>query len=191
MTQMNTRLQEDRRQRWMAFMHSLHPESDPHAIRLMDEMRMVSHTLYQIGERSVTDAGLSFAQYRILLSLLFADYCGENDGLNPSEISERQGTSRNTISALIRNLEEEGLVERQLDQNDRRKFNIRLTLAGRALAETHASQHLQTIGDCFEALSADEQETLSHLLNKVAQRANRLCELYRTSPARVSAAPAD
>lgn len=157
----------------MAFMQSLHAGIDPRAVRLMDEMRTVSHMLYQISERSLAEAGLSLAQYRILLSLLFGEQAGDGRGLNPSEISARQGTSRNTVSALIRSLEEQALVERQLDQNDRRKFNIRLTDAGRALVRAHASEHLQTVGACFGALSDAEQETLSVLLTKIARHAGK------------------
>jgi DNA-binding MarR family transcriptional regulator len=91
------------------------------------------------------------------------------DELNPSEISERQGTSRNTVSALIRNLEDEGLVERDLDKEDRRKFNIRLTEAGRALVSEHASKHMRIIAGCFSTLNGDEQEALSQILNKLGE----------------------
>lgn len=166
---------EEKRSKWVAFMHSLHENIDPMPIRLMDEMRMVANTLYQIGERSLTESGLSFAQYRILMSLLFSERTSDRSELNPSEISERQGTSRNTVSALIRSLEEQGLVERHLDQNDRRKFNIHLTNAGRALVSTHAREHLEAIGACFGALDAQEQAMLSRMLNKIAQEAKRDC----------------
>ncbi|MCZ7669864.1 MAG: MarR family winged helix-turn-helix transcriptional regulator [Chloroflexi bacterium] len=108
------------------------------------------------------------------MHLLFAEQIGGRQDLNPSEISERQGTSRNTVSALIRNLEEEGLVERSLDPDDRRKFNIRLTENGRSLVTNHARQHFQTIGHCFTILSSDEQTTLSQLLNKLNTQAKLL-----------------
>jgi DNA-binding MarR family transcriptional regulator len=135
----------------------------------MDEMRRVSHNLYQIGESSLAASGLSYAQYRILMSLFFCERMEGRDELNPSEISERQGTSRNTVSALIRNLEDEGLVERDLDKEDRRKFNIRLTEAGRALVSEHASKHMRIIAGCFSTLNGDEQEALSQILNKLGE----------------------
>ena len=166
---MSRALQEaDKRVRWRAFIESLNSDIDPRTVRLMEEMRIVSHALYQISERSLADLGLSFAQYRILLSLLFVEHEGEGQGLHPSQISERQGTSRNTISSLIRSLEERDLVERLLNKNDRRKFNIRLTEEGRTLAREHASEHFRLIGDCFADLTADEQQTLSRLLSKIS-----------------------
>ena len=118
-------------------MQSFHPDIDPQTIRLMDELGFVSRSLYHMGEQSVDEAGLSFAQYRVLMHLFFADQMGDRGELNPSEISERQGVSRNTMSTFIRSLEEAGLIERRLDPNDRRRFNIRLTENGRFLVSQH------------------------------------------------------
>jgi len=103
------------------------------------------------------------------MSLFLAEHHGERDDLNPSEISQLQGTSRNTISALIRHLEHDGLVERHLDDNDRRRFNISLTNRGRELVLEHARHHLTTIGGCFAALTPGEQKSLSRLLRKLGQ----------------------
>lgn len=160
----------EKRQKWMAFVQMLSPQIDPHAVRLMDELRMVSHTLYQIGESSLAAAGLSYAQYRILMGLYFAEKMEGRSELNPSEISDRQGTSRNTISSLIRSLEDEGLVERHLDKTDRRKFNICLTAAGRQMVSDHASRHMDVVGTCFGTLTAEEQDVLSELLAKLSQQ---------------------
>ncbi len=157
----------EKRQKWLTFAQGLNPDVPPQAHRLMDEMRMVSHTLYQIGENSIEKAGLSFAQYRILMGLLFSERMDGRSELNPSEISERQGTSRNTISSLIRSLEDRELIERYLDKKDRRKFNICLTEDGRSLVLQHANRHMETISQCFSALNSDEQTTLSQLLNKL------------------------
>lgn len=171
----------DNRERWAAFVKSMHPNSDPRATRLMDDFRMVAHQFYQLSEVSLESMGLSYAQYRILMSLMFCEWSGECDGLNPSEISVRQGTTRNTISALIRNLEDDGLVERLLDNDDRRRFNIHLTEAGRRKILEHASQHVQMIDELFASLNSEEIETLSSLLRTLKMRAQALKELSITN----------
>ncbi len=150
-------------------MQNFHPDIDPKTIRLMDELGFVSRTMYHMGEHSVDEAGLSFAQYRVLMHLFFAEEMGDRGELNPSEISDRQGVSRNTMSAFIRNLEEDGLVERRLDPKDRRRFNISLTDSGRDIVSQHTRDHLQTIDHCFSALTSDEQETLFNLLHKLGE----------------------
>ncbi len=158
---------EKRREKWLQFILSLNPNINPKAVQLMDEMWRVSHTLHQIRENSVTDAGISYAKYRILMNLMFCAEVEDRDRLNPSEISRRQGTSRNTISALIRDLEDDGLIERHLDRDDRRKFNIQLTEDGRARVHDHMRQHFQAVATCFNALTDEEQDTLSYLVHKV------------------------
>jgi len=157
----------ERRQKWMQFMQNFHPDIDTKTIRLMDELGFVSRSMYHMGEQSVDEAGLSYAQYRVLMHLFFAEEMGGRGELNPSEISDRQGVSRNTMSAFIRNLEEDGLVERRLDPDDRRRFNISLTDNGRAIVSDHTRDHLETIDHCFSALTAEEQETLFSLLQKL------------------------
>lgn len=165
-------LDKQRRDQLLAFVRQLSPETDPAIIRLVGLLHRVAHALYQIGEHSLTEAGLSYSQYRILMDLMFSERFEDRDELNPSQISERQGISRNTASALIRNLEKEGLVERHLDENDRRRFLIALTDPGRALVEDHASRHFRHINQCFDDLTGREQRTMSQLLEKLAKNPN-------------------
>ena len=157
----------EKRARWIQFLHSLNPDINPEAVQLMEEMRQVAHSLYQIRENSVNEAGISYAKFRILMILMLGEEIEGCSELNPSEISRRQGVSRNTISALIRDLEDEGLIARHLDEQDRRKFNIRLTEAGRARVHNHLRQHLHAIDTCFHALTHEEKNTLSRLLHKI------------------------
>jgi DNA-binding MarR family transcriptional regulator len=150
-----------------AFAASLYSKGDPRATRLMELFRQVSHQMYRLGESSVNEAGFSYAQYRVLMSLLFNEWLGNADGMNPSEISAQQGTGRNTVSALIRTLEDDGLIERRLDENDRRRFNIALTEAGRQRVRQHATSHMQFVDHIFTAFSDEEMEMLGALLQKL------------------------
>lgn len=170
------RFSTEQRQQWSAFFKALHPEIDPQASRLMDDFRMVAHQVFRLNETNLDSSGLSYAQYRVLTNLRFCEWSGMCEGLNPSEISANQGTSRNTISALIRSLEEEGLVERSLDNQDRRRFNIHLTEAGRRKVTDLAEHHTRLISELFSALSPTEIETLSILLQKLSRRVSALKE---------------
>ena len=167
---------QQRREKWMTFVRSLNSDIDPHAVRLMDNMFSVSRLIHHRGESGLNEAGMSLAKYRILMHLFFAENMGERSELNPSEISERQGVSRNTISSLIRNLEDDGLIARSLDQKDRRKFNISLTENGRSLVSQYAREHLDRVSQCFGGLTETEQETLSQLLNKIREHVTAVRE---------------
>ncbi len=162
---------EDKRDKWRDFVHSLNPDIDPNTIRLMDRYLLVFHGLHRVGENSLVSSGLSFAKYRLLLGLMYSETMDDLAELNPSEISRRQGTSRNTISSLIRDLESEGLVERRLDQRDKRRFNIRLTGGGRELVSRYASDHFQAVASCFGTLCDEEKKDLEQLLTKLSEQA--------------------
>jgi DNA-binding MarR family transcriptional regulator len=158
-----------KREKLMVVIQRMNPDIEPEALELMDRMRHVSHALRQIGESSLAEADMSYARYRLLMALFFSAEVEGREGLHPSEISERQGTSRNTISSLIRDLEDEGLVERRLNQEDRRKFNISLTPSGLTVVQEHGSKHMRMIAQCFESLTAEEKHQLGQILAKLAE----------------------
>ncbi|MCB0028767.1 MAG: winged helix DNA-binding protein, partial [Anaerolineales bacterium] len=69
---------------------------------------------------------------------------------------------------FIRSLEDQGLVERRLDPQDRRRFNISLTDKGRDVIRQNTRHHLETIDHCFHTLNADEMQDLIVLLQKLS-----------------------
>jgi DNA-binding MarR family transcriptional regulator len=156
--------------KWREFVSSLNPEIDPDTVQLLDRYLVIFHGLLRVGEKSLAGSGLSFAKYRLLLVLMYSETMEGLSELNPSEISRRQGTSRNTISSLIRDLEDEDLVERHLDQKDKRRFNIRLTDGGRELVRRYAVNHFQAVASCFDGLGFEEREELGKLLTKLGHQ---------------------
>ena len=165
----------------MAFLAAIHPGSDPQTARLMDEFYITYRQISQLMETGFERTDVSFPQFRVLMHLYFCEWAGNCEGLNPSEISEHEGTRRNTISALIRGLEEEGLVERQLDPDDRRRFNIRLTNAGRQKVVDRTGSHIQMINSLFESLSPDEIKNFTLALHKLNTHAQGLKESRNNS----------
>lgn len=157
------------RDNFKRYIKLLHPEARFEVMEVMGEMRSVSHHLNQHGEASLAASGLTYAQYRILSHLLYNELIDGNSGMNPSVISERHGTNRNTVSSLIRSLEKSTLVERELDENDRRKFNICLTAAGRDLVYRHSREHFQAIDAIFSVLDESEIAEFGRILHKLRQ----------------------
>ena len=105
----------------------------------------------------------------LLTRLLIDNKIDDNAGLQPSELSTFLGISRNTVSALLNGLEEQGLIERHRHPTDRRQFLIRLTPAGEELVYAHAPQHTAFVTSLFEELSPDERQQLLSLLTKLLQ----------------------
>lgn len=169
MTKASPPISEEKQQQLLDFVQELAPDTEPTAIRLGGLLHRVGHALYQISETSLSEAKLSFGQYRILMDLLFSERFDDCAGLNPSDLSERLGVTRNTVSSLIRSLEEDGFITRRLDPEDRRRFIIGLTEQGRAHVHRHARRHFSMLGDCFSVLDQEEQEALIRLLHRLGQ----------------------
>lgn len=75
------------------------------------------------------------------------------------------------MRSLIRDLERDGYIERHLDADDRWKFNIRLTEAGRGKVRAHAGTHLRAVSECFGVLDTSEREALNRPLVKLRESA--------------------
>ena len=111
------------------FIENLDLTADVQILLLVRLMRILVRDLQQVAEDILTDERLSYASYRLLLSALYGEQCASQGGFKPSDLSELQGTTRPTTSAHVGRLEDEGLIERQQDQADRRQFIIKLTPA--------------------------------------------------------------
>ncbi len=68
-----------------------------------------------------------------------------------------------SLSELLRRMEEQGLITRSPDENDRRRSVISITEEGKKSAVEGVPAP-----DLFSALSAEEQETLKNLLKKLS-----------------------
>jgi len=91
------------------------------------------------------------------------------EGLKMNELSRLLMVTGGNVTAIVDQLETEGLVERLDEPADRRAFRIRLTRAGgRSFAEM-ALAHDAGVVELLAGLSRREQEDLLKLLAKVKQ----------------------
>jgi DNA-binding MarR family transcriptional regulator len=140
---------------------------DLRGLELVRQVKMVANLYDEVTGEHRRECDLSGARWRLLLRLWGEEAHGNCGGTSPTHLSRCQNVSKNTISALLRGLEEQGLVERALDVEDRRVFRMRLTEAGRQLVQTSAPQHLAHLNRLASGLTADEQAQLTTLLEKL------------------------
>ena len=87
----------------------------------------------------------------------------QNPGITQKEIGEILCIQPASVSELLMKLERKGLVLREKDENDRRSIRVQLTEDGCA----HQAAPEEESADPFQALSAEEQEQLCNLLEKL------------------------
>ena len=110
---------------------------------------------------------LSGPRWFLLLRLLGEEYEGNCTGMTPTDLSYNQNVSKNTISSLLRGLEEQGLIQRAIDPVDRRIFRILLTDHGRDLMRVAAPRRIGHLNRLASGLAPAEQEQLMDLLSKL------------------------
>ena len=91
----------------------------------------------------------------------------EHPGLKESEISALMRVKSPTITPVIRGLEDESLVERKMDPEDRRAVRITITDAGRAIIRAAHEERMATFNRLVEHLGEEDSIQLAELLSKV------------------------
>ncbi|MGH2964887.1 MAG: MarR family winged helix-turn-helix transcriptional regulator [Solirubrobacterales bacterium] len=89
-------------------------------------------------------------------------------GTTQQELVDRSMIDPSSMVAVIDELEELGLAERQTHPSDRRKHAVHLTDQGRKTLQRARASAIETAKELFAPLSAAETETLRLLLRKLA-----------------------
>lgn len=89
------------------------------------------------------------------------------------EIGQKILKTGGNITMVIDNLEKRNLVKRERDENDRRKFTVKLTEEGFSLIERIFPVHAETAEQVFSALSPEELKELGRMLEVLGKSAAR------------------
>lgn len=141
--------------------------TDTHGVELLRAVRIVNNLYDAIFTERLRDDQLSGPRWGLLMRLYMEEAGGNSAGLSPSQLSHHQHVSKNTVSALLRGLEDQGLVERRLDQDDRRSFTIHLTDLGRSQIRENAPEHITFLNQLCAGLRPEERSTLLDLLARL------------------------
>lgn len=88
-------------------------------------------------------------------------------GMKVSEISALLRVKSPTITPVIRGLEDEGLVKRTMDPEDRRAVRITITEAGREIIRAAHQERMEIFNKLVEHLGEEDSLQLAELLTKV------------------------
>ena len=89
------------------------------------------------------------------------------DSSTMTELADNIGAKLPSMTMMIDNLAEEGLVERARDEQDRRKVIVRLTDKGLQVREEFLEQRKQIAQQLFARLSKEDEQELMRLLERV------------------------
>lgn len=151
-------------------------ESRRLAERLFDAFRAAAP--FRRGHRFGADGRPGEFQ---LIHRLFHDEAGS--GTRVGDLAAWLGVKPPTVSQLVDSLEARGLVERCDDALDRRAKLVRLSPAGRAMADGFHERAILEFQSIVEHLGLEDGAKLAELLSKaaafMAARANRCADRNR------------
>ena len=132
-------------------------------IAAAQDLLRISKKLLGTFSEAFERRGLSPGRYSVLMVLRAAE-----SSLAPSDLAQRIGVSRPTVTGLILGLVRDGLVAYLPSAaGDRRRKAIVLTKSGRALLSRVVPDIFALMAALLTPLSGKERAALMHLLSKV------------------------
>jgi len=111
--------------------------------------------------------GITIKEFDVLITLFNAP----GDRLRMSELADRVVLTPSGVTHLVTRLEREGLVNRTVDEDDRRSFFAALTSAGhRRLRESRPTHNDVVRTHLTRRLTASQLATLGALWDRVLER---------------------
>lgn len=95
------------------------------------------------------ETGLTLQQYRMLLKIV-------DQPMRASALARASGTSRATLSAMIRNMEQRGLVKRSAVEEDLRGVAVEITTTGRAAVRKADERMARLFVSLARSIGVDE-----------------------------------
>lgn len=111
---------------------------------------------------------LSINEWRIMAVL------GEYPGASADEVSVKVQTEKSIISRALQKLLKRQLVDREVDQTDRRRQNLKLTKTGYEVYQQNVPLSYDYENKLLECLSSEEQQQLDALIDKLYEHAGKI-----------------
>ncbi|SRR6266508_4063223 len=121
---------------------------------IADRLHSAAIHLLRNVRASDAETGVSPARLSVLSVLVFG---GER---TMTELAAAEQVRLPTMSALVRRLEDDGLVRRDPHPHDRRALRVRATPRGRRLLQRGRERRIDNLVELLQPLGADEVRTL-------------------------------
>jgi DNA-binding MarR family transcriptional regulator len=140
------------------------PDIDPEPMAVCGEIWRAADRLRQGVLVNWSKWGLDLAGSDVMLTLRRQ---GKGKTMSPSDLAKEMMLSTSAMTNRLDRLEKRGLIERNIDRNDRRGIRIELTDEGFSLADEMIVSHVETEERLISKLAGAERKQLRELLTKI------------------------
>ena len=131
------------------------------ALDTLIKVNRATESLWQRLSAGLVPVGITQGQLSVLEALL---HLGP---MSQGELGRKLLRSNPNMTAVIDNLERDGLVRRERSAEDRRVVRVSLTTEGEKVIREVFPGHAARVTECFSPLTAPEQEQLGALCKKL------------------------
>jgi MarR family transcriptional regulator, organic hydroperoxide resistance regulator len=117
------------------------------------KLRIAYLSVHRVSDACFLRRGVTADQF-VLLSTL-----AEEDGINQKQLSERLSSDQNTVTAMVRLLERNKMIRREIPEGDRRSRTVYITAKGRKLHKKLLTE-AKDIHQALDRLMPDEEMKL-------------------------------
>lgn len=139
-------------------------EEERRALDLFIKLMRAADSVADRTGCAIAAAGLTPSQFGVLETLF---HLGP---LMVSQLAEKHLKSPNNFTTVIDNLEKQGLVRRERDQQDRRVIRVHLTDTGRDRIAHTLPCFVQSVVADMQTLTPTEQDQLAALLRRLGRQ---------------------
>jgi DNA-binding MarR family transcriptional regulator len=131
--------------------------------QLATNIHRLSNVLGKVGDRTLQDGyGFGISQFKIIWMLHH-----HSEGVLQTTIASWLTQTEAAVSRQIGLLNDDGLIKKHVDPQNRRNHVIMLSNKGKALADDAMKSLVKEYKPYFAGLSAAEQDVLNAMLEKV------------------------
>lgn len=146
--------------------------SDRNTLDLTTSITWLAHLIERYANIRLAKAdlpqGMSYARANLILAVHAADI--EGNSARMVDIALDLGVTGRTLTTMVDSLAKQELVERTVDLNDRRAYQLVLTDAGRALVPLLQSELSLASETVTAPLGDRERDVLAQLINQLIER---------------------
>ncbi len=141
-----------------------YPDADIRAISDFVNLLRACSDISDALDKLLAKHGLLQGRWWVLVLLMRQDDLTSS----PSDLADKAGVTKATMTGFIDGLEREGLVLRLMDTADRRKFLIRLTPAGQQKLDEVLPDYHRKVRDLMTILSLDQRDAMLDSVKRLA-----------------------
>lgn len=131
-------------------------------------IRLITSNINNYIASKTAHTGIKHGQFEYFL------FISKHEGINQKELSKLKSIGKASVTKAIKILVQNDLIERIVDENDKRNFKLYITDKGKSYIEEFKSFRDEIENTVFYDFSQKEKAALNSMLEKMYRNSNSL-----------------